>query len=135
MAENIEFITAKDLPVTEVEEVDVLCVENGELKRKAGANLGGANYDCSIRIVWQFTDDAPAPEFELFDGSYDTLKAKIENDEPAIVRIIELFLNGAKYVCTSAAYLCTDDYEGYEGALEIFDWFLLLPDNTITYEY
>lgn len=39
--ENIEFISAKDLPTTEAEEVDVLCVENGELKRKAGATLGG----------------------------------------------------------------------------------------------
>jgi hypothetical protein len=38
---NIEFISAKDLPTTESNEVDVLCVENGELKRKAGASLGG----------------------------------------------------------------------------------------------
>lgn len=38
---NIEFISAKDLPTTESNEVDVLCVENGEMKRKAGASLGG----------------------------------------------------------------------------------------------
>lgn len=38
---NIEFISAKDLPTTESNEVDVLCVENGELKLKAGASLGG----------------------------------------------------------------------------------------------
>ena len=29
-----ELISAKDLPITEAEEVDVLCVDNGELKRK-----------------------------------------------------------------------------------------------------
>ena len=39
--ENIEFISAKDLPTTESNEVDVLCVEKGELKRKEGASLGG----------------------------------------------------------------------------------------------
>ena len=38
---SINLIPAADLPVTEAKEVDVLCVENGELKRKAGANLGG----------------------------------------------------------------------------------------------
>ena len=38
---NIEFIPASNLPTTEANEVDVLCVENGELKRKAGASLGG----------------------------------------------------------------------------------------------
>lgn len=38
---NIEFIPANELPTTESNEVDVLCVENGELKRKAGASIGG----------------------------------------------------------------------------------------------
>lgn len=38
---NIEFISAKDLPTTESNEVDVLCVEKGELKLKAGASIGG----------------------------------------------------------------------------------------------
>lgn len=37
-----EFISAKDLPITEAEEVDVLCVDNGELKRKQAKGLGGA---------------------------------------------------------------------------------------------
>lgn len=44
MSEKIEFIPAKDLPVAEGDEVDVLCVENGELKRKEGASLGGGGY-------------------------------------------------------------------------------------------
>lgn len=38
---SIEFISAKDLPTTETEEIDVLCVENGKLKRKAANGLGG----------------------------------------------------------------------------------------------
>lgn len=37
-----EFISAKDLPITEAEEVDVLCVDNGELKRKQAKGLGSA---------------------------------------------------------------------------------------------
>ena len=38
---STKFIAAKDLPVAEGDEVDVLCVENGALKRKEGASLGG----------------------------------------------------------------------------------------------
>ena len=37
-----ELISAKDLPITEAEEVDVLCVDGGELKRKQAKGLGGA---------------------------------------------------------------------------------------------
>lgn len=44
MAENIELIAAKDLPTTEAEEVSVLCIDNGELKRKPGASFGGGGY-------------------------------------------------------------------------------------------
>lgn len=41
MAENYEFVSAADLPTTDAKEVDVLCVEGGELKRKPGASIGG----------------------------------------------------------------------------------------------
>lgn len=41
MAENIEFIPANELPVAEGDEVSVLCLENGEMKQKPGASLGG----------------------------------------------------------------------------------------------
>ena len=34
MANNIELIPASELPVAEGAEIDVLCIENGELKRK-----------------------------------------------------------------------------------------------------
>ena len=37
-----ELISAKDLPITEADEVDVLCVDGGELKRKQAKGLGGA---------------------------------------------------------------------------------------------
>lgn len=41
MADNINLIPAAELPTTEADEVDVLCVENGEIKRKPAANLSG----------------------------------------------------------------------------------------------
>lgn len=41
MAENINFIPATDLPEAIGDEVSVLCLENGELKQKPGASIGG----------------------------------------------------------------------------------------------
>lgn len=41
MAENIEFISANELPVAEGDEVSVLCLENGEMKQKPANGLGG----------------------------------------------------------------------------------------------
>ena len=42
MAENINFISAAELPEATGEEVSVLCLENGEMKQKPGASFGGA---------------------------------------------------------------------------------------------
>jgi hypothetical protein len=39
--ENINFISANQLPVAEGDEVSVLCVENGEMKQKPAKGLGG----------------------------------------------------------------------------------------------
>lgn len=51
MSEKIEFIAAKDLPVAEGNEVDVLCMENGELKRKEGTSLGSNGGDPNLFVV------------------------------------------------------------------------------------
>lgn len=50
MSENIEFISAKDLPEATGEEVSVICLENGEMKQKPGASLGGGKADMVIAI-------------------------------------------------------------------------------------
>jgi hypothetical protein len=42
MAENINFIPANQLPEATGNEVEVLCLENGEMKRKTGSLGGGA---------------------------------------------------------------------------------------------
>ena len=44
MAENINFISAAELPEATGEEVSVLCLENGEMKQKPGASLGGGGF-------------------------------------------------------------------------------------------
>ena len=41
MAENINFISATELPEATGEEVSVLCLENGEMKQKPANGLGG----------------------------------------------------------------------------------------------
>lgn len=50
MAENYEFISAANLPTTDAKEVDVICVEGGELKRKPGASIGGGGYVIKLPI-------------------------------------------------------------------------------------
>lgn len=45
-----ELISAKDLPLTEAKEVDVLCVDNGELKRKQAKGLGGGAGGYVIKV-------------------------------------------------------------------------------------
>lgn len=90
MSENIEFISAANLPTTEANEVDVLCVENGELKRKPGASLGGSSYDMKVRISFEPDEEGwPIPMGEVLEGDYATAMRKINEDVPAIVRIVE----------------------------------------------
>ena len=74
MSENIEFISASNLPTTEAEEVDVLCVENGELKRKAGATLGGGGGSFVMRLSAEdFGNDEG-----VITANYDELAKALE---------------------------------------------------------
>lgn len=69
MADNFTLIPAAELPVTEAKEVDVLCVENGELKRKAGANLGGGgSYVINVPADVSIDEEQ---EFIMLPDSYD----------------------------------------------------------------
>lgn len=78
MADNINLIPAAELPLTEAEEVDVLCVENGELKRKAGANLGGGGgYVIHVPAGEISTDDGGNLNITLSE-SYDNFMPIIE---------------------------------------------------------
>lgn len=89
--ENIEFIAAKDLPTTEAEEVDVLCVEGGELKRKPGASLGGKpEYDLVVKFTVQYVEEYDDYKLmpELLSGSYEAVAAKINENKPSVALII-----------------------------------------------
>lgn len=78
MSNEREFIAAKDLPVSEAEEVDVLCVENGELKRKTGASLGGRGvFDV---VIWSYSSMDKPPVLVI--GDYKTIKDKMESGSP-----------------------------------------------------
>ena len=52
--ENINFIPATKLPVAEGEQVDVLCLENGEMKRKPADGLGGGG---SAAVIICYDDE------------------------------------------------------------------------------
>lgn len=76
MADNYEFISAADLPTTDAKEVDVLCVENGELKRKAGASIGGGGGGYVINVPMDAdinVDDGSAVLEESYDNFIDIL--------------------------------------------------------------
>ena len=122
MAENINFISANALPNTEADEVNVLCVENGEMKLKRGDKLGGKEYD--MRIRYNFTDNT----YALIDGTYQQVVSKINNDAyPTIYTIMEY--STYKYV-----ELATAKYYPASNMLIISASGLLFavhPDNSI----
>lgn len=133
---NIEFIPAKDLPTTEGNEVDVLCVENGELKRKAISLGGDTEYDLILRVVGGWDEESGnniVIEYEVIQGSYDAVKQKIDNAIEPNVLILEERRDG-DYIEKSVYETWTMWYsiasEGIE-AIYFDGWFDLLPDNTV----
>ena len=83
MAENIEFIAASNLPVTEAEEVDVLCVDSttGEMRRKSGAKLGG--YAKIVRI----TEDELASDSGVTSVNFDDFAEHLYNGGAVVIGI------------------------------------------------
>lgn len=138
--ENIEFISAKDLLTTESNEVDVLCVEKGELKRKDGASLGGGGYDVAIRCTFVYDEEnGDTITAEVIEGSYEAAKQKIENDIPAYALIIEDGMGREfpyKYVGREGLAICLFETESGENVECLSAWgfdvnFGILPDNTV----
>lgn len=83
MSENIEFISAADLPTTEAEEVDVLCVENGELKRKAGATLGGGGGSFVMKLSVENTQ--MDGNMIMCGDNYDELAKALEAHQHVVI--------------------------------------------------
>lgn len=141
MSENIEFIPAKDLPEATSNEVSVVCLENGELKQKPGASLGGASYDMKVRIWFEFDGENLMSKGEVLEGAYATTLEKLNNDLPAVALVIEDG-NGEgmpddwipyKYVVeTHLVWEKSPDYaEGAFFGSVREGMFVILPDNTV----
>lgn len=94
-----EFIAAKDLPVTEAEEVNVLVVDpaTGELAQKAGANLGGGE---QVDLVLSLTAPASGvatPNSEntsvtIESGSLDAIAETMRAGRPPIVKCKRFYI-------------------------------------------
>lgn len=77
MSENINFIPAAELPETESTDVEILCLENGELKRSA--NIIGGNGGAGTITGGGYVIHVPAEEMIVDEESGDTAIALSEN--------------------------------------------------------
>lgn len=75
MAENINFISATELPEATGEEVSVLCLENGEMKQKPGASLGGGGF-MEVEITLSGSDFTSGTL--TFNKTYNEIKDAME---------------------------------------------------------
>ena len=146
--EKIEFISAADLPATEAEEVEVLCVENGELKRKPGASLGGgSSYDMTVRLWWEMNGDGEMMQNgEILAGTYEGALQKINSNQPALILVFEdgtaweqIEDGHFPYKCTGESFLQWQKNK-YEGVEYLFSYgmniqFAIMPDNTINFDW
>ena len=90
---NREFIAAKDLPVTEAEEVNVLVVNpsTGELAQKAGANLGGGEQADLVLALTAPAGNVASPTSEntsvaIERGSLDAIAEAMRAGRPPVVK-------------------------------------------------
>lgn len=110
MAEKIEFIPANELPVAEGDEVSVLCLENGEMKQKPGASLGGSGAEPDMVLTITELDplslEVTADNLEIVSGSIEDLCNKLREDKKPIVKMIHSCINETNIVL-STEYIAT----------------------------
>lgn len=75
MAENINFISATELPEATGEEVSVLCLENGEMKQKPANGLGGGGF-MEVEITLSGNDFYTGTA--TFNKTYNEIKDAME---------------------------------------------------------
>ena len=75
MTENINFIPATELPEATGEEVSVLCLENGAMKQKSGASLGGGGF-MEVEITLSGSDFYSGTA--TFNKTYNEIKDAME---------------------------------------------------------
>lgn len=142
----MEFIAAKDLPVTEAEEVDVLCVENGEMKRKPAKGLGGNSYDLKVRLWLELDENEKViRKGEVLEGSFETVKQKFDSELPALALVIEDCSNAGEWDGDVYKYIGETNMSASYNPDNLDDiiftawgWdlnFAILPDNTIAFNW
>jgi hypothetical protein len=124
-----EFIAAKDLPVTEAEEVEVLVVdaETGELAKKPGANLGGGGEQTDLVISLTAPDGNHTPmtidttSVVIESGSLDAIVEALKAGRPPVVKCKRFFIyNGfdtSVPIADGGVYDCDVLY--YNGSINI----------------
>lgn len=108
MADNINLIPAAELPLTEADEIDVLCVEGGELKRKAASNLGGSgSYIIHVPASEVVENEASNMYMVRLSESYDNFAPIIAAGGTVYLDMSEYFadeLRFAYFTVLSAVY-------------------------------
>lgn len=96
MAEKIEFIPANELPVAEGDEVSVLCLENGEMKQKPGASLGGGEKaDMVIALTTPVNLDAPTADntaVTIESGNLEAVVEALRAGRPPVVKCKRFYI-------------------------------------------
>lgn len=96
MAENIEFIPANELPVAEGDEVSVLCLENGEMKQKPGASLGGgekADMVIALTAPSNFkTQTADNTAVTIESGNLEAVVEALRAGRPPVVKCKRFYI-------------------------------------------
>lgn len=88
--ENINFIPANNLPEAEGEEVSVLCLENGELKQKPGASLGGEKADLVFKLTSPIIFGNQSSEnttIAIESGSLDAVMETLRAGNAPVVKV------------------------------------------------
>lgn len=136
--ENINLIPANDLPLAGGEQVEVLCLENGEMKRKPADGLGGSSYDAVI--LFTRDPDNERDTLELESGSYAKIHAKIMAGEIVSVAMKTVELSGGvpfiRSVSTAVLVTCSSDKSAPVNCyLHVGNdlWMLLIESNNNVY--
>ena len=88
MAENINFISATELPEATGEEISVLCLENGEMKQKPANGLGGGEKpDMVITVTGSSNTTVNNDNYTITEGSLDAVFAAFRAGRYPIIKI------------------------------------------------
>lgn len=126
---NREFIAAKDLPVTEAKEVNVLVVNpaTGELAQKAGANLGGGGEQADLVITLDspanFVLNGVSPAFDNYNvvvgiesGSLEAVVEAMRVGRPPVVKCKHFYVQNnfetSFPIVEGGVYDCSVTYYG-----------------------